>query len=133
MTDILIVEREGCVDCANANDLFARLQREGVSLNVRHVKSDEPVGRRIIEEIAAVEVPIVLVAGHYFAQGAIDEGKLRQRIAQAGQPDGERAGAAHADSAQPSAASSHAEQPVRAAGATDAHAARAHDCDCEAA
>lgn len=84
MTSVVIVEREGCSDCANANDLLERIQQERRDLTVRHVQAADPLGRTIIAELSAVEVPVVLVNGHYVAQGAISESLLRERIGSTG-------------------------------------------------
>ena len=95
MTAITIIEREGCVDCANANDLLNRLQQEDPAVLVRHIASDEPVARRIIDAVHAREVPVVLVDDAYFAQGAIDEQELRTRLAAAATATASTAHAAH--------------------------------------
>lgn len=79
MTEVVLLTKEDCGLCDQANGVLARLSVE-LALSVREVRLDSEEGFELAREAPAPFPPIVLVDGQPFSYGRLSERRLRKAL-----------------------------------------------------
>lgn len=82
MINLTLVTREGCVHCAQTNEILKKIKPEYPDLAIEEIDMTTPKGQELISKYGIMSSPGIIINGELFTMGGTTEKELREKFAE---------------------------------------------------